>query len=78
MATKTFRLFYNTNSMWEVEVERDEDITLVDLLESITRDELIEGSEVEGGWDSLKDAWRSDDTAFILDKDGDDCFPSLK
>ena len=68
--TKTFIIRYPISSFHEVCVERPSDISEDELLGSISRQDLINGSQFDGGvWDSLKDAWREGNADYICDED---------
>ena len=72
--TKTFVVRYAITDYVAVEVERDADISEEALLKSISKDDLVSGEhQTDGAWDSLKDAWRSQDAeVFVYDED--DCY----
>ncbi len=68
--TKTFIVRYPVTTYIDVEVQRPSDITEEELLNIIDKDELVNGVENdEGGWDSLKSAWRDGSPDVILDED---------
>ena len=72
--TKKFIVRYPVTTYYFVEVERAENITEEDLLNSITRDELTKGeAQNDCGWDSIKSAWRDGDAeTYVYDED--DCW----
>ena len=74
MTTKTFIVRYPVVTYHAVEVERDATISEQALLESITRQDLVEGeAQNDCGWDSLKSSWREGDAeVFVYDED--DCY----
>ena len=60
---------YNVNVTYTVEIERETLPTEEDLIDSITKDELVNG-DGELTWDAIKDAWRfSDPTDIIITDD---------
>jgi hypothetical protein len=72
---KTFQVSYRVVSYYDIQVERPANITEEELIASITRDEALGGNgEESGGWDGLKEAWRTQDVSLILDEDGDQAF----
>ena len=59
MANKTFIVRYPVTTYVAVEVERDENITQEALLDSVTRQDLVNGeTQDDCAWDTLKDSWR--------------------
>lgn len=77
-ATKKFIVRYPVTVYQDVEVERPEDITREDLINSITRTELAEGTPQDDcGWDSLKDRWRDGDAEAVYVYDEDDCYEEV-
>ena len=75
--SKTFVVRYPVTTYYAVEVERDDNITENELLESITREELMKGEAQEDcAWDTLKDAWREcEGECYTYDEDG--CYTDL-
>jgi hypothetical protein len=69
-ATKQFAVIYFVTTAYQVMVERPENITEADLLESVTREDLCSAEEA-GGWDGLTEAWKNDECEIrTLDEDG--------
>ena len=56
---------YNVNVTYTVEIERETLPTEEDLIDSITKDELVNG-DGELTWDAIKDAWRCSDPSDII------------
>ena len=56
--TQTYRITIPFTSWTTIEVERPEDISELELLKSITREELANGEDDGDSWSSLKDSWR--------------------
>ena len=56
---------YNVNVTYTVEIERETLPTEEDLIDSITKDELVNG-DGELTWDAIKDAWRFSNPADII------------
>ena len=56
---------YNVNVTYTVEIERETLPTEEDLIDSITKDELVSG-DGELTWDAIKDAWRFSDPSDII------------
>ena len=74
MANKTFIVRYPVTTYVAVEVERDENITEKALLESVTKDELLNGDDQDDcGWDTLKAAWR-EGVAEVYVYDAEGCY----
>ena len=68
---KTFVVRYPVVTYHAVEVTRPSDITEDELLQSITREELVSGEvQDDCAWDTLKMAWRDCDAeVFVYDED---------
>ena len=56
---------YNVNVTYTVEIERETLPTEEDLIDSITKDELVNG-DGELTWDAIKDAWRFSNPVDII------------
>ena len=56
---------YNVNVTYTVEIERETLPTEDDLIDSITKDELVNGAG-ELTWDAIKDAWRYSNPSDII------------
>ena len=57
---KEFSIIYPVTSYVRVTVTRDANISEEDLLASISKDDLVNGSyDDDGVWDDLKEVWRS-------------------
>ena len=55
MTTKTFILRYPISVTYSIQVERDENISLEDLLSSVTKEDLLDGSVSDVEWGDVKD-----------------------
>ena len=72
--TKTFTIHYPVTLYTLVSVERDANISEEELLASISKDDLVNGSEDDdGAWEDLKCVWRdaTPGDLTITDEDGD-------
>lgn len=56
---------YSVNVTYTVEIERETLPTEEDLIESVTKDELVNG-DGELTWDAIKDAWRYSNATDII------------
>ena len=56
---------YSVNVTYTVEIERETLPTEDELIDSITKDELVNG-DGELTWDAIKDAWRFSDPSDII------------
>ena len=71
---KTFIVRYPVVTYHAVEVERDANITEEELLDSISKSDLMAGeAQDDCAWDSIKSAWREGE-ADIYVYDEDDCY----
>ena len=61
---------YTVQVTYTVKVDRDELPEEIDLLDSVTKDELVSG-DGELTWDDIKDAWRSADPVDVIVTDED-------
>jgi hypothetical protein len=75
--TKKFTIHYPVTTIHQVTIERAEDITEEELLQSVTRDDLVGGHPDHSGiWDSIKDSWRNSEPGdcYISDDEGEQLF----
>ncbi len=72
IANKTFVLSYMVSYPVEVYVERPENITKDELIESVTYDEVFVARDGSAAYYSLKDAWRDNEAVvYSADEEGD-------